>query len=159
MCILKLGGFVWFFWVFCLFLFFLCSGYPFSSDFQWYLLVNHKYFLTYIGWSELSHLNLRVVVWFCSNTAQEMNDIISWDFSEEQENKVIENVFCPWILKLNVALQYLCFHSTKKIPVIFEREWIWLLSLLILAPLFAGIENGRREVSCRNIGRKLKSDL
>lgn len=53
-------------------------------------------------------------------------------------------LFFPWILKLDVALQYLCFHSTKKIPVMFQGEWIWLLSLLVVAPLFADIENGRR---------------
>lgn len=63
------------------------------------------------------------------------------------------------ILKLDVALQYLCFHSAKKIPVMFEGEWIWLLSLLVLAPFFADIENGRRGISFRNTGRKLKSDL
>lgn len=101
-----------------------------------------------------------------------MNDIIPWDLSEEQENKDIENVFLGfffgfvlfcffklWILKLDVALQYLCFHSAKKIPVMFEGEWIWLLSLLVLAPFFADIENGRRGISFRNTGRKLKSDL
>lgn len=26
----------------------------------------------------------------------------------------------------------------------FQGEWIWLLSLLVVAPLFADIENGRR---------------
>lgn len=85
-----------------------------------------------------------------------MNYIIPWDFSEEQENKAIENVFFPWILKLDVALQCLCFHSTKKIPVIFEGEWIWLLSLLVSAPLFAGIENGRRGISLHKYWKKIE---
>lgn len=43
--------------------------------------------------------------------------------------------------------------------MIFEGEWIWLLFLLVLAPLFAGIEDGRRGISYRNIGRKIKSDM
>lgn len=39
MCILELGvGF--------LFPPFICTGYPFPSNFQWYLLVNLRYFLT-----------------------------------------------------------------------------------------------------------------
>lgn len=38
-------------------------------------------------------------------------------------------------------------------------EWIWLLFLLVVAAFLACMENGRKGISCRNIERKLKSDL
>lgn len=51
---------------------FLWTGYPFPSNFLWYLVVNHGYFLTKIGSSEVSHLDVKGAVWFWSHTAQWM---------------------------------------------------------------------------------------
>lgn len=41
----------------------------------------------------------------------------------------------------------------------FEGEWIWLLSLLVLAPSFSGIEDGRRGSLAEVLEENLESDL